>query len=54
MSGVKHLEDNLNQCNAHQPEEKTGVDGNKKEESKWHESEIMCKMDKKVTEFKIL
>ena len=46
MSIIKHLEDNLNENNVHQLEEKkAGVDRTKKEESRWHDSEITCKMD---------
>ena len=46
MSIIKHLENNLNENNVHQLEEKKArVDGTKKEESRWHDSEITCKMD---------
>ena len=45
MSIIKHLEDHLNE-NVHQLEEKkAGVDRTKKEESRWHDSDITCKMD---------
>ena len=46
MSIIKHLEYNLNENNVHQlGEKKAGVVRTKKEESRWHDSEITCKMD---------
>ena len=45
MSIIKHLEYNLNENNVPSGRKKAGVDRTKKEESRWHDSEITCKMD---------
>ena len=46
MSIIKHLEDNLNENNVHQLEEKRQeLIELRKKESRWHDSEITCKMD---------